>query len=706
MLSEAALKPGLAELDLSGLKQVSETGLSWLANNCPTLLSINLAGCSVNRKGLKTLRQSWKYVYIKCTNPDVPLPFFGLAPEPRARDLRKIDEFAVAWKAAVRLQCLFRQGQALRRVVEAKERRLMNWVATKWQSLWRRRLAKRAYFLLKWQRQKEELAAIVMQNVARKIRALRIVRQRKHEQYLQKRLEGAILLQRRWRGKLSRDLYHLMLQAKREWEERAGKSAIFIQRRWRGLLGRKQYKLILAYKAIIERKKNRAATRVQTMLRGRMSRKRADEKREAAFQLKLARLQSAVTIQSLYRMRAGYKSRMQNIAMIAMRHRAATMLQTLYRGRQSRAAMRRWKEALEAQHRERAAVALQAGLRMCAAMLQLKRLREAKRKRELAMVKAVHMLQRVIRGIRGRQIAKSKQMDLLLDLAKQEALDKWAVTKVQSVCRGRIGRKLVQAQRIAVAHYWRTIFDSTESRNIYFNINTREVRMRKPQALLDLMPRIKCDNCNFYEATMECEHCTESFCDECWSSVHYGGKRKLHKFRALFDFYDKRIDYGDGEWPSKWPSEVVQDEFYGWYVREPNGRDPIEVGGWPWVKFLEDDAETEYYYNQKTEEKVYERPEGMDNHISAHQAAKVVAEVVENSPWKKYFDDQFGRVFYLNPDTGDSTYIRPAEFDTPREQREAENNIQVFVSVQVRCACMAGCHKIAMLLPRELFGTY
>ena len=676
VLSEAKLKPGLSELDLSGLTQVSETGLSWLASNCPTLLSINLAGCDVNRKAIKTIRQSWKYVYMKSTNPDLPRPFFGLAPEPRARDLRKIDAFAVAWKAAVKLQCLFRQGQALRRVAQAKERRLMNWVAIKWQSLWRRRLAKRAYFLLKWQRKKEELAAIVMQNVARKIRALRIVRQRKHELYLQKRLESAIFLQRRWRGKLSRDLYHLMLQAKRMWEQRAGKSAIFIQRRWRGLLGRKQYKLILAYKAIMERKQNRAATRVQTMLRGRLARKTADEKREAAFQLKLARQQGAVTIQSLYRMRAGYKARMQNIAMIAMRHQAATMLQSLYRGRASRAAMRRWREALEAQHRERAAVALQAGLRMGAAMLKLKRLREAKQRREAAMARAVRMLQRVMRGIRGRQMAKSKQMDLLLDLAKQEQLDKWAVTKVQAVMRGRMGRKIAQAQRIAVAHYWRTIFDATETRNIYFNINTREVRMRKPQALLDLMPRIKCDNCNFYLATMECRHCTESFCDECWSSVHYGGKRKKHKFRALFDFYDKRIDYGDGEWPSKWPSDVVQDEFYGWSIREPSGRVPIEVGGWPWAKYLEDDQETEYYYNQKTEQVTHERPEGMDNHISAHQAAKVVAVDIEHTVWKKFFNEETGREFFLNPDTGDSTYIRPIEFETPRDQREAEEHIQ------------------------------
>ena len=104
------------------------------------------------------------------------------------------------------------------------------------------------------------------------------------------------------------------------------------------------------------------------------------------------------------------------------RDHAATMLQSLYRGRHSRAAMRRCREALEVQHRERAAVALQAGLRMGAAMLKLKRLREAKRKRETAMVRAAIMLQRVMRGIPWRQMAKSKQMDLVLNAQQQQVL--------------------------------------------------------------------------------------------------------------------------------------------------------------------------------------------------------------------------------------------------------------------------------------------
>ncbi len=63
--------------------------------------------------------------------------------------------------------------------------------------------------------------------------------------------------------------------------------------------------------------------------------------------------------------------------------------------------------------------------------------------------------------------------------------------------------------------------------------------MRKPQALLNLMPPPVCENCEYYHATTECKQCKEYFCDECWSSIHFGGKRRKHKFRALYDFYGK-----------------------------------------------------------------------------------------------------------------------------------------------------------------------
>lgn len=42
------------------------------------------------------------------------------------------------------------------------------------------------------------------------------------------------------------------------------------------------------------------------------------------------------------------------------------------------------------------------------------------------------------------------------------------------------------------------------------------------------------------------------------AQVHGGGKRLRHEFRALYDYYGKRVDYGEGEFPSKWPTDMAQ----------------------------------------------------------------------------------------------------------------------------------------------------
>ena len=97
---------------------------------------------------------------------------------------------------------------------------------------------------------------------------------------------------------------------------------------------------------------------------------------------------------------------------------------------------------------------------------------------------------------------------------------------------------------------------------------TGESRWRMPQALLDLEPKLICGNCEYYEAKMECACCNEYFCGSCWDAVHFGGKRKSHEFRSLYDLYGKRVDYSDDEFPSKWPSEIEQDEKLGWQLKE------------------------------------------------------------------------------------------------------------------------------------------
>ena len=50
----------------------------------------------------------------------------------------------------------------------------------------------------------------------------------------------------------------------------------------------------------------------------------------------------------------------------------------------------------------------------------------------------------------------------------------------------------------------------------------------------------------------------DTFHARCTLKVHGGGKRLHHEFRALYDFYGKRVDYGEGEFPSYWPTDMAQ----------------------------------------------------------------------------------------------------------------------------------------------------
>ena len=66
---------------------------------------------------------------------------------------------------------------------------------------------------------------------------------------------------------------------------------------------------------------------------------------------------------------------------------------------------------------------------------------------------------------------------------------------------------------------WKEMYDQEEMRPFYYNQVTGEIRWRKPQALLDLMRRPLCTNCEFYEAAVECQHCCEFYCNQCWDQV-------------------------------------------------------------------------------------------------------------------------------------------------------------------------------------------
>ena len=107
--------------------------------------------------------------------------------------------------------------------------------------------------------------------------------------------------------------------------------------------------------------------------------------------------------------------------------------------------------------------------------------------------------------------------------------------------------------------------------------------------------------------------------------VHFGGKRARHPFRALYDAFGRRVDYGDGDFDlaSMWPSELIQDDVAGILLRIAPHRDPAETAG-TWQRYDDREAGVSYYYNPVSGEGTYEEPAAVAEHrnLSAYEHAK------------------------------------------------------------------------------------
>ncbi len=269
-------------------------------------------------------------------------------------------------------------------------------------------------------------------------------------------------------------------------------------------------------------------------------------------------------------------------------------------------------------------------------------------------------------------------------------LENWGSTTIASAWRGKIGRDTARNKKLAKKARWKEMWSDAEMRKFYYNQISGEIRYRKPQDLLDLMRRPICSNCEFYEARMECAQCSEFFCNQCWDSVHFGGKRAKHNFRNLYDYYEKRVDYGDGEFPSHWPSEVQQDEFSGWNLRVYPARQPYKIVG-EWEIYINDETDKKggkefFYHNRLKHLSQYDKPEDLkggvfdDDWQGVDETALVLMQrggVKTPAPkegeqpeeflddgWGKYYDDESKLMYYFNTLTGDSTFDRPDNFQT------------------------------------------
>lgn len=127
------------------------------------------------------------------------------------------------------------------------------------------------------------------------------------------------------------------------------------------------------------------------------------------------------------------------------------------------------------------------------------------------------------------------------------------------------------------------------------------------------------------------------------------------------------MDYGDGEFPSKWPSEIEQDEKDGWGLRMYPRRQPTDARG-SWERYEDANSGREWFYNKDTEASSYYPPHEFQPGLATVDTSVPVAEhQLDMDEWTKYYDNAQSAEYYYNSQTCESTFTRPSGFATVRE---------------------------------------
>ena len=597
-------------LSLCDCARVTDTGLTWLSNGRSTLVMLSLKGTLVTRHACRAVRSYFPYsdaVYNQ--------NFVGFWPKPLIDERLLIREFE-------RMEAGLNKIQGKARVARAKKIRdqLIKEKEVNHAILYIQRLARVIVGKNILKRKRLELAkrmraACVITSLFRMIIARNLANRLRAKRRALLKNVATRKIQFRWMIYLNFKQMKVTQANYKRLLDRRYKSATKIQSVARVYFARKRVRVLREYEQFKKRLREKKALHIQRIYRGHVDRRTVRMLREQIEYERRTRHEQATRIQRAFRhsrtrlaVRRAHELRM-------VRHANATRIQALVRGKLARWEMLATLNEIHGMQRDTAAMKLQTAWRRKKAYIEAAKLRhllalELERRLAAALVITHNAKMWSAKCLLARLKAEHEE------LVRQEVLlEIQSATKIQAVYRGMLGRQRFKLELRRKKGQWKELFDEDKQMRFFYNKLTGEIRWRMPQDLLDLIPRPYCDNCEYCEATVECEHCNEVFCPDCWNTIHYSGRRRQHQFRCLYDYYGKRIDYGDGEFPSKWPTEVMQDEIQGWMLRVAPIRDPVEILG-NWERYEEVDATdgveptvlSTFYFNRQTFETTYELP--------------------------------------------------------------------------------------------------
>jgi hypothetical protein len=124
---------------MCGCKMLTDTGLSWIFEQHPDLIELNVLGCSVTRGSLLAAMKGPRTTCVIVSNPD----WYGFKPMFRAPDKWKEIEYEMEWENAVKIQLAWRRFVAIKVVKRKRLEEIMAWGAVPLQSAFRGRRERR-----------------------------------------------------------------------------------------------------------------------------------------------------------------------------------------------------------------------------------------------------------------------------------------------------------------------------------------------------------------------------------------------------------------------------------------------------------------------------------------------------------------------------------------------------------------------------------
>lgn len=637
--------PLLAHLVLNDVGSITDQSIAWIAFGCSRIVLLSMKGTKVNGYTAKALKDSFP-----CSTLLRNKNFFGFWPLHRYEDRQLIHSYTMMKKGITKLQALFRSLRARSHCHTLRRMQSAHRASEKIQCCWRQCLAKKVLKNLREEDLRLQLAAVKITSLFRMLLARRIANQYRRQNLMRLRNRMAVRIQVQWRVLRDWRTRMAMLEKRRKTAAARVSAAIMIQSCLRQHFAKAKVARVKHIKRARQQLRLNKAIIIGRYYRGYMARSRIQDLLQRRRHVENLKLELARKLFRVVRMRRLWHEIARRASIRRRQHKCAIRIQACARSFLARLLVAEIRTELHENLLESSVIKIQGRWKIKRAMKLLSDLRNEVVEMYKKKAWASTQLAKYWRGRKAKIFVRE------LRKAAEEAelwriqVILWAAVKIQAVYRGYQGRKRFAALLREKRGLWVELFDEEKQKRFFYSKLTNEIRWQIPGDLLALIPRPVCDNCAFYEGICECSDCGEIFCQQCFDQVHYGGKRKSHEFRCLYDYYGNRIDYGDGIFPSKWPTEIVQDEVQGWMLRVAPIRSPTNVyGSWEVYdsEVLSDSGSVEirrFYFNRDTFEASYDTPPILGSLLDLNTSGALSIETAASSGAVVPYDDSTSAV--------------------------------------------------------------